>query len=299
MGYNFTESEYLEIGKKMYAIRGVKAAMPYFNKCLQFGGEYSEAWLYKGYCFNYEYKIEEAIECYCRAINSEPDNAEAFFARGGCYVAREDYESAVSDFSAAIKIYGYNYHYYLCLAYSLLKANSFEKCIVICNEIMDNGNSPRDRDAFFYKYSSLLALKRYEEVIQLSEKQVRYSPQDAAYHNNLGYALLSKGDYADSIKHFDTALNYEVDEAYALNNKGWALFKIGHYEKAFELFCRSVQSDISNSTVYLNLAQYYLQVNNREQAKLNLLKACELEHSKYHNSEADEMLMKEFDITPN
>ncbi|MFM2305903.1 MAG: hypothetical protein RLZZ367_572 [Bacteroidota bacterium] len=299
MEYNFTGNEYLEIGKKMYAIRGIKAAIPYLDRCLQLDAKNSEAWLYKGYCFNYEYRIDEAIECYTRAINSEPENSEAFFARAGRYLDQENYESAVRDFFSAVEIYGYNYHYYLWLAYSLLKAKSFEKCIDICNEIMDSGNSPRDRDAFFYKYSSLLGLKRYEEAIQLSEKQVRYSPQDAVYHNNLGYAFLSKGDYVDSVKHFDMALNYEVDDAYALNNKGWALFKIGHYEKAFELFCRSVQSDMSNSTVYLNLAHYYLQVGNREQAKLNLLKACELMHSKYHNAEADELLMHEFGITPN
>ena len=49
-------------------------------------------------------KFEDAIEAYNQALKLEPNNALTFNARGYAYLRLRYYESAVADFSEAIRL---------------------------------------------------------------------------------------------------------------------------------------------------------------------------------------------------
>jgi len=61
--------------------------------------------MYTNYIKNEKKKsgIEQAFYLFSEACNKDPNNSGAFFHRGKCYMAMQDYKRALYDFSAAIR----------------------------------------------------------------------------------------------------------------------------------------------------------------------------------------------------
>jgi tetratricopeptide (TPR) repeat protein len=47
---------------------------------------------------------ESAVADFTEAIRLKPDFAEAYYARGGAYLCAEDYDKAIADFTGAIRL---------------------------------------------------------------------------------------------------------------------------------------------------------------------------------------------------
>jgi len=83
---------------------------------------------------------------------------------------------------------------------------------------------------------------RVPEAIQIFEKALRISPDDADGHDRLAHALLQAGKVREAIGHYEQALRIKPDYAGAHNDMGtiyWAEGKlsdaIGHYEQALRI----------------------------------------------------------------
>lgn len=66
--------------------------------------ETAEEWTAKGISFGESGEYEKAIEAYNKAIELNPNDAEAYFWRGRAYIDLERYERAIEDFDKAIEL---------------------------------------------------------------------------------------------------------------------------------------------------------------------------------------------------
>ena len=55
----------------------------------------------------------------------------------------------------------------------------------------------------------LLKHRKYDAAVALFQKEVGVRPGDAAAHNNLGAALLLRGDVGPAIEHFEESLRLD------------------------------------------------------------------------------------------
>lgn len=77
------------------------------------------------------------------------------------------------------------------------------------------------RDAHVYPE----AIKAYYEILKLD-------PSNARIHSNLGYLLISEGDYDQARKHFDRSIELDPNNYYAYNNRADYFFRIEEYQNA-------------------------------------------------------------------
>ena len=72
-------------------------------------------------------------------------------------------------------------------------------------------------------------------------------------HNNLGHALLEKGNYAEAIPHFLAALRVNPDRVEVHNNLGSALASLGKNDEAIEHYKIALMNDPTHADAHNNL----------------------------------------------
>jgi len=150
----------------------------------------------RGYAYAELKEFERAIEDFSKAIELDPNDAEAYYNRGLAYAKLGKYEQAIKDYDKAIEL------------------------------------NPALADAYYNRGVAYVKLNKHEQAIEDFSKAIELNPAlaEAYYNRGLTYAKLNQ--YEQAIKDYDKAieLNPTLAEAYA--NIGIAYLKIRRYEEA-------------------------------------------------------------------
>ena len=159
-----------------------------------------------------------------------PDSAEVYYYQGNMKFDKEQFEDAISNYNAALRIKpDFVYAYY---NRGLAKDNlgQYEAAI------SDYGAALRVKPDFVYAYYNRGVAKhelgQYESAISDYDEALRIKPNFAEAYVNRGYTKLALGQYAGVISDCDTALRIKPDSALAYYNRGVAKHELGQYESA-------------------------------------------------------------------
>ncbi|NVM23139.1 MAG: tetratricopeptide repeat protein [Desulfobacterales bacterium] len=144
-------------------------------------------------------QFEKAIDEYSKAIDKEPESAEAYVRRATAYAELGDFERALQDFKKAINTNPEEayYHYNMSLAY--------------------DGLGDIDK-----------SIEELDKAIELDETYAK------AYYNR-GLAYIEKGEHNKAILDFDKTMSVAPDSmADALFNRGRAYQAKGEHTKALK-----------------------------------------------------------------
>jgi tetratricopeptide (TPR) repeat protein len=75
------------------------------REALKMDPGYQDAWVTLGNVYNSANENDPALECYGRAIELQPNDGRGYYSRGRIYMAREQWDEGVSDFTGAINLY--------------------------------------------------------------------------------------------------------------------------------------------------------------------------------------------------
>lgn len=293
----FSDEEYVEIAERLIGHEQPEDALVFLNKAINLNPGNASAWLIKGNILLEQYQLNDALNCFNQCVALSGETAFAYYQRASAYIKFKNFEAAVNDLEKAISLYDvFHFDSHVLLAFCLLQLKYYEECDKVCDLVREYHFD--NYSAFLYKYRCLERLERFDELITLAQKQIYADTEFADYHNALGYAYLLADELQKAVSCFDDALRCEPEHAFALNNKGRALFKIGYYDDAYKHFCQSIEYDRSNPLAYYNRALYYLNAGLADKARLDLLKARELNYREGFDSDVDDILLREFKISP-
>lgn len=88
-------------------------------------------------------------------------------------------------------------------------------------------------------------------------RQVLAAQEGPVVHNNLGFLLLQKKNYAEAIDEFNKAIGLKADYATAYKHLGYAYMLSGEMELAIEAAKECFELDPSNAEVAETLANYH------------------------------------------
>jgi tetratricopeptide (TPR) repeat protein len=157
----------------------------------------------KAYTKNQDYDL--AIEDYNAILKIEPNDAEILNLRGNAYFSKNERDKAIADYTAALKISPSNNIFLFNRGYAHYMKRDYDKAIA--------------------DYTA--ALKIYT-----ADKEV-------LYYRALAYS--QKGDFDDAIKDYTTALNFEPDYRLALDNRGDVYARKKDYDKAIADYTASLK----------------------------------------------------------
>ena len=217
-------------------------------------------------------KYEEAIGAYDKAIELNPDYADAYRKRGTVKLALDDYEGAIEDYTQCIKLNsGSAWVYYnrglaqAKLGYSESKKENVEKAqdlyestIEDCTQVIKL--DPEDVDSYLNRGVAKIALgglqaargnieeasRLYDAGIGDYTQAIKLNPEYAAAYNNralgqsqLGESKAKQGDIAEAQQYYQSAIDdyaqaieLNPTEAYLYNNRAWVKGLFGKSDAA-------------------------------------------------------------------
>ncbi len=151
-------------------------------------------------------KVDEAMVHYQKALEINPDFAEAHNNLGNFLFQKGRVDEAMVHYQKALEI------------------------------------NPDYAEAHYNLGNALLKTGNADEAIAHLQKALEINPDYADAHNNLGYALIQKGSVDEAILHFQKALQINPDYADAHKNLSNALLQKERMDKAIPHFQKPPQS---------------------------------------------------------
>lgn len=212
-------------------------------------------WNEKGMALSSTRRYKEAIECYDKAIEIDPDDEWAWHNKGLALSDLGIYDEAIQCYNKAIDI---------------------DKDFV---------------DAWTDKGGALFTLARYDEANECYDKAINIDPNDVVARINKGNTLLARAQYDEALVCYDKAieLDKELEWAstsivWAWNNKGNVLNKVGRHEEATQCHKKAVEDskkamELSPNfpPLYVVKAKSLLAIDNISEAKKCLEMALDLD----------------------
>ena len=117
---------------------------------------------------------------------------------------------------------------------------------------------------------------RYEEALEVNQKAIKISSNDAALYLNLGQVLIKLGRFYDSSKSLKQAIKLKPDFAEAFSNLGFALKEQGLLEESEKNLRKAIALDPNQPQSHNNLGLTLKDQAKIEEAKKSLIKAIDL-----------------------
>jgi len=225
------------------------------RQVLEWGRNRPRAWCVLGNCFSLNNETEEAIKCFRRAIQLDPNLVYAYSLIGHELVALEKYDKAIQMFQAALDLDPRQYNAWWGLGdvfqrqedfsqakYNFLRAldinpsnqvlktslSAVLQALGDSNEalqLLSSAGSGSGRALALFQKGRLLCLQaRHAEAVEELRKACYLAPKEAGIHFHLGSACQSLGDHVAALKHFTSALDL------ASSNRDRHLVEASHRE---------------------------------------------------------------------
>ncbi|MEQ8189956.1 MAG: tetratricopeptide repeat protein [Candidatus Eremiobacterota bacterium] len=91
-------------GNALYKLKKYEEAIKCYDKALEIDPDYAYAWFNKGNALNRLEKDEEAIKCYDKALEIDPNNANAWFCKGLALKDLKKYEEAIKCYDKVLEL---------------------------------------------------------------------------------------------------------------------------------------------------------------------------------------------------
>ena len=149
--------------------------------------------LEQGNNFYQQKNFSAALESYNRALQLNPQLAEAYNNRGIIFHELNQETSAIQDYSAAIKI------------------------------------KPNFAQALNNRGNSFAALGQFQNALNDLKAAVKLSDKTAEIHNNLGSVYFSMKNYSEAVNEYTQAINLNSNYAEAYYNRAAVFYSQGKY----------------------------------------------------------------------
>jgi len=155
-----------------------------------------------------------------------PNNAGARYSRGLTYSNEGNWDQAIEDYDAAIKL------------------------------------NPNDVRIFSNRGNAYLAKRQYDRAIEDYDRAIALDPSEAIPFNNRGSAYYKKGQSDRAMQDFDRAIELDPNYPDALNNRGLAYTGKGQYDRAIQDFDRALRLDPKDADAIRYRAEAIAKKNN-------------------------------------
>ena len=187
--------------------------------------------------------------------------AEIHFIKGKEYAGREDFKSAVSEYSESINLYPEFAEAYGRRAYSYIKNGEYENAIADCDRAITL--SPRYADAYCNRASAKAKLARYEEAIVDYSSYIEMKPIDPDGYFGRALAYCFVDQYEKALLDCNKALELRVaHERYP--NFAQIFFNAGNFYKRHKklaeakgCYDRAIELNSEYADAYNNRAIVY------------------------------------------
>lgn len=201
---------------------------------------------------------EAEITLWTDYIRDYANDAFGYLSRANIHMNAREFENAIADYDAALKLDQYNTEAYLkrgTAKYQLQNLEGAMKDFAVALEI-----NPALYEARFNIGRVYYRTQDYNKAVENMRAAIRFADERSDYHFELARAEYKAGLYSDSYNNFSRAIDLRDNYYDAFYGKGLAAMNLAHYDAAIECFDKVLNSNLryENSNYYKGIAEYQL-----------------------------------------
>ena len=219
-------------------------------------------------------KYEEAIKHYDRAIDLNPQSANAYNNRGNAKRALGRHRDAIADYDQAIDLnpqpanaYNNRGNAKCALGRHRDAIADYDQAILIY---------PHFAEAYNNRGNAKCALGRHRDSIADYDQAISINSQYAEAYCNRGNAKVALGRHRDAIADYDQAISINSQYAEAYYNRGIAKVALGQHHDAITDYDQAILIHPHFVKAYCNRGNIYKAIGEYEKARADLQRAFEL-----------------------
>ncbi|TRZ90245.1 MAG: tetratricopeptide repeat protein [Methanosarcinales archaeon] len=225
-------------------------AIKCYDKAIEIDPEDLDTWNNKGVALFNLGKYDEAIECYDKSIEINPEHVLAWILKGLVLEYYKKYDEAIECYDKAIEINPEFADAWNNKGSALDNLGKYDEAIKCYDKAIEI--NPEFSEAWYNKGNALKTLGKYDEAIECYDEAIEINPEDAGTWNNKGRALYLIGKYDEGIKCYDKAIEINPEDANTWNNKGLALKNLGKYDEGIKCYDRAIEINQKDADTWYN-----------------------------------------------
>ena len=128
--------------------------------------------------------------------------------------------------------------------------NNFTEIIKLCDEAI--GKDSKDEDVYFFKATSLVELKKYDEAIYNYNEALKFNDKNINIYFNIGVIKLTLKENNEAIKYFSKVLELNPNYEMAYINRSACYEKLGQYQYAIKDLDKAIELNQYNENTYFH-----------------------------------------------
>lgn len=237
---------------------------------------------------------DEAIDCYTKLLEIEPDNDKVYYELGHLYLQKNESLCAVNAFSMALEKEEENPFYHNSMGFALVQLEQYDEAIehyqraininpdpywtsIVCQalgsvylEIKQNPEAaivlyqtasvlnPDSEESQIAIGDTYFSMEEYDSAIKAYCDAIKINPENAKAYCKCGMALWEKDYTEEAIVAYHKAINLNADYSIAYNNLGVIyLDDIGNVNEAIDLFNKAIEGNKNYTLAFFNIARAY------------------------------------------
>lgn len=217
---------------------------------------------------------EEALECYTKAIELDPEYEFAYNERGISYYYLGKLKESIEDYSKAIEINAEYARGYYNRGVSYQKLNEEKRAIEDYDKAIEI--NPEYASAYNNRGNCYYNLGKERRAIEDYNKAIELDAGDAMYYNNRGNSYRNLGEVESAMEDYSKAIELDPKYASAYNNRGTSYSDSGEEKKAIEDFSKAIELNPQYALAYNNRGICYRKIGENVKAEKDFKKAAEL-----------------------
>ena len=196
-------------------------------------------------------RLVEAIDCYCKVVNINTRDHEAFYNMGIAHWKLGNVQDAVACFRKAIDIKPDFIQAYNNLAAAFSKAGQYEQAEQCYQNIL--AYQPDNARVLNSLGLLLKTSGKLDQALACFKKAAGIDPDLTEAHCYMADLYRVKGDSSRAVDAYLQALRIDPDNVEVLNNLGIAFNDQGHHEQAEQCYRNALQINPNIPEIYSNL----------------------------------------------
>ncbi len=225
------------------------------------GNDLSTAYINRGVGWSAQGEYGKAIQDFKEAINSDSNNAIAYYDIANAYTITHDYKQAIKNYDEAIRLHPkyVNAFSNRCFVYNTM--GLYDRAIEDCNNAIVLSSRTKAKafvglaNAYSQKRDHDQAMKNYDEAIGLD-------PNNISAIIGQGKVYLHMGNDTLALAKFDEAVDLQPTDPTALNNRCWGRAIAGQVEQALKDCNDAISFAPTDAAAYDSRAFTYLKSGN-------------------------------------
>ncbi len=212
----------------------------FFDKAVKANLKDANAWYMRGSAWDSKGEYDSAIEDFTEAIRLKPDASWNYTARGIAWDNKKEYRKAIADYTEAIRLNPDDVAAYNGRGTAWAVKQDYDKAIADLTQVVKL--DPKCVDAVFNRGNVWYCKKEYDKAIADYTEALKLDPKYGRGYNGRGSVRYCRKEFDKAVADYTEALKLDPKDVYAIASMAEALGKlkkpseaVKHFRKALNL----------------------------------------------------------------